>query len=110
MNIMMICEGLSGIIFYIFYFISNGTYQSQATIFINNIKGLDWSLISFILLILLLIIFTGFRTAYRVLTNKYYSPMSIALFEYIFEPLRFYIIQRLLKLKIKLKNLGSIFL
>jgi len=84
--IMIICEGISGVIFYIFYFISNETYQNQAKKFINNITGFDWTFVSFLLLILLLIIFTGFRTAYRVLTNKYYSPMSRALFDSVFDP------------------------
>ena len=49
----------------------------------------DFSFISFIVLIILYIIISGLRNAYRVTTNKYYSPMSRALFESTLDPLLF---------------------
>ena len=49
----------------------------------------DLTLISFISLLILYIIFSGFKNAYRVSTNKYYSPMSRALFESTLDPFLF---------------------
>ena len=50
---------------------------------------LGWPFASFILLIIIYIFISGFRNAYRVTTNKYYSPMSRALFESTLDPLLF---------------------
>ena len=86
---MMIYEGLIGLFLYLIYFFSNKSYQNHGIYFINDIKGFDWDLISFFLLIILYLIISGFRNAYRVTTNKYYSPMSRALFESTFDPLLF---------------------
>ena len=86
---MMIYEGLIGLFLYLIYFFSNKSYQNHGIYFINDIKGFDWDLISFLLLIILYLIISGFRNAYRVTTNKYYSPMSRALFESTLDPLLF---------------------
>jgi len=86
---MMIYEGLIGLFLYLIYFLSSKSYQNHGKYFINDIKGFDWDLISFLLLIILYLIISGFRNAYRVTTNKYYSPMSRALFESTFDPLLF---------------------
>ena len=86
--LMMIYEGLIGIFLYIISFISNNSYQRQGINLINNIH-FDWDLFSFLLLIILYIIISGFRNAYRVTTNKYYSPMSRALFESTLDPFLF---------------------
>ena len=85
----LIYEGLIGVIFYIFYFISNKAYLIQARNIIDQMSEFDWPFISFILLIIIYIFISGFRNAYRVNTNKYYSPMSRALFESTLDPLLF---------------------
>ena len=43
----------------------------------------------FILVIIVYIVLSGFKNAYRVTTNKYYSPMSRALFESTIDPFLF---------------------
>ena len=85
----LISEGLIGVFFYIFYFISNKAYLIQAKNILNQLSEIDWSFASFFLLIILYIIISGFINAYRVMTNKYYSPLSRALFESTFDPLLF---------------------
>ena len=86
---MLIYEGLIGIFFFIIFFISNKTYQNQGRNILKDMSEFDWSLASFILLIILYTIISGFRNAYRVTTNKYYSPMSRALFESTLDPFLF---------------------
>ena len=86
---MMIYEGLIGLFLYLIYFLSSKSYQNHGKYFIDDIRGFDWDLISFLLLIILYLIISGFRNAYRVTTNKYYSPMSRALFESTLDPLLF---------------------
>ena len=86
---MLIYEGLIGVVFYIIYFISNKSYQNEGKNIIIHMSNLDWDFVSFIVLIILYIIISGFRNAYRVTTNKYYSPMSRALFESTLDPLLF---------------------
>ena len=85
----MIYEGLVGLFLYLIYFLSSKSYQNHGKYFIDDIRGFDWDLISFLLLIILYLIISGFRNAYRVTTNKYYSPMSRALFESTLDPLLF---------------------
>ena len=52
-------------------------------------SNLNWPLATFILLSLAYIVISGFRNAYRVTTNKFYSPMSRALFESTLDPVLF---------------------
>ena len=85
----LIYEGLIGVFFYIFYFISNKAYLIQSKNILNQMSELGWPFASFILLIIIYIFISGFRNAYRVTTNKYYSPMSRALFESTLDPLLF---------------------
>ena len=85
----LIYEGLIGVFFFIFYFWSNETYQYQGKDLLNDMSHFDFYFISFIVLILLYIIISGLRNAYRLTTNKYYSPMSRALFESTLDPLLF---------------------
>ena len=85
----LIYEGLIGVFFYIFYFISNKAYLIHAKNILNQMSEFNWSFASFILLIIIYIFISGFRNAYRVTTNKYYSPMSRALFESTLDPLLF---------------------
>ena len=85
----LIYEGLIGVFFYIFYFLSNETYQYQGKELLDDMSQFDFYFISFIVLIILYIIISGLRNAYRLTTNKYYSPMSRALFESTLDPLLF---------------------
>ena len=85
----LIYEGLIGVFFYIFYFISNKAYLIHAKNILNQMSEFNWSFASFILLIIIYIFISGFRNAYRVTTNKYYSPMSRALFESTLDPFLF---------------------
>ena len=91
MNILsvLIYEGLIGLLFLIIYFISSKTYQKQGNDLIKAMSELDWSFAIFLLLVVLYIIISGFRNVYRVKTNKYYSPMSRALFESTLDPFLF---------------------
>ena len=87
--LMISFEGLIGLVLYILFFISNNEHQKQAKNLLINMSDFNWDSISFILLIILYIIISGFRNAYRVTTNKYYSPMSRALFESTLDPFLF---------------------
>ena len=86
---MLIYEGLIGVCSFIIYFIANKEYQNQGKNIIKDMSYFDWKLVTFILLIILYTIISGFRNAYRVTTNKFYSPMSRALFESTLDPFLF---------------------
>ena len=86
---MLIYEGLIGVFFFIIYFIANKEYKNQGKNIIKDMSYFDWKLVTFILLIILYTIISGFRNAYRVTTNKFYSPMSRALFESTLDPFLF---------------------
>ena len=86
---MLIYEGLIGIVIYILYFISNKSYQIHAKNLLNDMSEFDWSFVYFIFLIIIYLIISGLRNSYRVKTNKYYSPMSRALFESTLDPILF---------------------
>ena len=86
---MLIYEGIIGIFLFIFYYLSNDTYQKQGKNILKNMSEFDLSFVYFIILIILYIIISGLRNSYRVTTNKYYSPMSRALFESTLDPFVF---------------------
>ena len=86
---MLIYEGLISLFFFIIYFIANKRYQDQGRNILKDMSNLNWSLATFILLSLAYIVVSGFRNAYRVTTNKFYSPMSRALFESTLDPVLF---------------------
>ena len=86
---MLVYEGLIGIICFIVFFFNNKNYQNEGKNILKDMSKFNWSLISFILLSLLYTIISGFKNAYRVKTNKYYSPMSRALFESTLDPFLF---------------------
>jgi hypothetical protein len=86
---MLMYEGLIGLFFYIIYFLTDKTYQNHGKILLEDMSKLDRSFILFVFLIMLYIIISGFKNAYRVTTNKYYSPMSRALFESTLDPFLF---------------------
>ena len=86
---MLLFEGLMGLFLFIINFLMNEAYQSQGKVLLKDMARVDITLIIFILLIILYIIFSGFKNAYRVSTNKYYSPMSRALFESTLDPFLF---------------------
>ena len=87
--LMLIYEGLIGVVLFIIFFIVNKTYQEQGRNILKEMSNLNWNLASFILLIIVYTVISGFRNAYRVTTNKYYSPMSRALFESTLDPFLF---------------------
>ena len=86
---MLIYEGIIGVFLFIFFFLSNDTYQKQGKNILKNMSEFDLSFVYFIILIILYIIISGLRNSYRVTTNKYYSPMSRALFESTLDPFVF---------------------
>ena len=86
---MLIYEGLISLFFFIIYFIANKRSQDQGRNILKDMSNLNWSLATFILLSLAYIVVSGFRNAYRVTTNKFYSPMSRALFESTLDPVIF---------------------
>ena len=86
---MLIYEGLIGIFLFFIFFIVNKSYQNQGKNILIDMSHFNWQLITFILLIILYTVISGFRNAYRVTTNKYYSPMSRALFESTLDPFLF---------------------
>jgi hypothetical protein len=86
---MLIYEGLIGIIFFVFFYFSDKNYQKHGINILKNISESGIPLLSFIILIIFYTIISGFRNAYRVTTNKYYSPMSRALFESSLDPFVF---------------------
>ena len=86
---MLIYEGLIGLFLFIIYFIVNKTYQEQGKNILEDMSKSNWQLATFILLILAYTVISGFRNAYRVTTNKFYSPMSRALFESTLDPFVF---------------------
>ena len=86
---MLIYEGLIGVFFYIFFFIFNPPYQISGKHILEEMSKFDWPFYTFILFIIAYIIISGLRNSYRVTTNKYYSPMSRALFESTLDPLLF---------------------
>ena len=86
---MVIYEGLISLFLCIIYFVTNKKYKKQAKNLFNDMSEFDWSFIYFIFLIIIYLIISGLRNAYRVATNKYYSPMSRALIESSIDPLLF---------------------
>ena len=86
---MLIYEGIIGVFLFIFYFLSNNTYQEHGRNILKDMSTFDWTFVYFIFLIVLYIIISGLRNSYRVTTNKYYSPMSRALFESTLDPFIF---------------------
>ena len=85
----LLYEGVIGVFLYIFYFLSIKNYQTQGINLLKNMSDINNSFFSFILLIVLYIIISGLRNAYRIATTKYYSPMSRTLFEAILDPFLF---------------------
>ena len=85
----VIYEGSISLFLCIIYFLTNKKYKKQAKNLFNDMSEFDWSFIYFIFLIIIYLIISGLRNAYRVATNKYYSPMSRALIESSIDPLLF---------------------
>ena len=90
--IMLVHEGNIGTLLYFIFFIFNKTYKNQAKNllkYLNDMSEYDWTFISLIIFTFFYIIIIGLRNAYRVTTNKYYSPMSRALIESSLDPFIF---------------------
>ena len=86
---MLIYEGLMGIVLKSIYFISSKSYQEQAKKLLTEMSELDWKFATFILLVIMYVTVSGLRNAYRVKTNKYYSPMARTLIESTIDPIMF---------------------
>ena len=85
--LMLMYEGLTGLFFGIIKFFSSSTFKNDGKNLLNNLSGSSSELIVFIVLITAYIFTSGFRNAYRVTTNKYYSPISRALIESTLDPI-----------------------
>ena len=105
----MIYEGHIGLLFYVIYFLIHTPHQSHGKEIIKEMLELDHRFIFFITLSIIYIIFSGFRNAYRVTTNKYYSPISRALIESTLDPLLFLYNSFTIKEKNRYKLLGLFF-
>ena len=84
---MLMYEGLTGLFFGIIKFFASSTFKNDGKNLLNNLSGSSSELIVFIVLITAYIFTSGFRNAYRVTTNKYYSPISRALIESTLDPI-----------------------
>ena len=86
---MLIYEGLMGIFLKSIYFISSKSYKEQAKTLLTEMSEFDWRFVTFILLVIMYVTVSGLRNAYRVKTNKYYSPMARTLIESTIDPIMF---------------------
>ena len=76
-------EGLFGSILSIFY----GVYIKPIPSIIKCYNDNKDKFVYLVLLLILYMILSGFKNAFRVLTNKVYSPMAATLAEYLYNPL-----------------------
>jgi len=88
--IVLMFEGLFGSILSIFY----GVYIKPIPSIIKCYNDNKDKFVYLVLLLILYMILSGFKNAFRVLTNKVYSPMAATLAEYLYNPL--YIISSLI--------------
>ena len=80
-------QGLFGFIITLVYSFSDLSYLSEISkVYSENTGG---KFFVFILLLLSYIIFCGGRNAFRIITNKLYSPMTISLTDYFLNPIYF---------------------
>ena len=82
-------EGLFGVIITLIYSFSEDFYQKQlikdiSKIYSENTKGMFYF---FIFMILIYTVLCGGKNAFRVVTNKVYSPMTKSLTDYFWNPL-----------------------
>ena len=87
--LMLIYEGLTGLFFLIIAFFTSPVFGNEGKNLLNYLSESSSELILFIVLIVAYIIISGFKNAYRVTTNKYYSPISRALIESTIDPILF---------------------
>ena len=87
--LMLIYEGLTGLFFLIMAFFMSPVFGNEGKNLLNYLSESSSELIIFIVLIVAYIIISGFKNAYRVTTNKYYSPISRALIESTIDPILF---------------------
>ena len=78
-------EGFFGSCITIIYSFFDSSYIIQIKEIYNEKSGAMFAL--FIFLLIIYIVFCGLKNAYRVMTNKIYSPMTLALADYFLNPL-----------------------
>ena len=81
----LMMEGLFGVIITICYSIKVNPFEKVIDFYDNNNEYFNFILLVFLLF--LYFVLCGGRNAYRVLTNKIYSPMTKSLTDYILNPL-----------------------
>ena len=86
----LMLEGLFGFLLSILY----GVYINPIPDIIKCYYDNKGKFVYLVLLLVLYMILSGFKNAFRVLTNKIYSPMAATLAEYLYNPL--YIISSLI--------------
>ena len=80
----LLLEGLFGFIITLVYSFSDDSYQKQLSKIYSENSGSQFSL--FIFLLFAYLILCGGRNAYRVVTDKIYSPMTKTLTDYFLNP------------------------
>ena len=85
--LMLMYEGLTGLFFGIITYLLNPVFENEGKNLLIYLSVSSSQLIIFIVLIVAYIIISGFKNAYRVTTNKYYSPISRALIESTLDPI-----------------------
>ena len=78
-------EGLFGLIITIAYLFSDDTYKIQLIEIYSTSSGGKFAL--FIFLLFIYIILCGLKNAFRVVTNKIYSPMTKSVTDYFLNPI-----------------------
>ena len=87
--LMMTYEGLTGLFFDIIAILSGNSFKNEGNNLLNSLSKSGLEVFIFIVLIIFYIVISGFKNAYRVTTNKYYSPISRALIESTIDPFLF---------------------
>ena len=106
--LMLMYEGLTGIFFGIITYLLNPVFENEGKNLLIYLSVSSSQLIIFIVLIVAYIIISGFKNAYRVTTNKYYSPISRALIESTLDPILYFINLLLFSKKIFMNYSGLI--
>ena len=78
-------EGVFGSLITLPYLFVDNSYINQLNFLFKNKSGA--MLFLFIFLLIVYIVLCGLKNAYKVLTNKFYSPMTISLTDYFLNPI-----------------------
>ena len=96
----LLWEGIFGNIFFIILSLLDRAPLIEIKSFINEEKTIKYYIL--IILLVIYLICSGFRSLYRIHTVQYFSPMARALFELILDP--FIVVYKLLKSRQEIKN------